>query len=229
MPTWPSNSPVDLAKLKELPSDEWQEQATSALEQLRSIGSSRVATGFLKKRGVQQRTWLAAGLKYNSKAGVVAGLAIPAGIVIPWFDGESVIALWVRCLNGERRYEAVGGSRRRGFYPSADLPLGKPAIVCEGEFDALLLNQQLQGLATAVTLGSASERPTYLDLMQLSRASRVLILYDNDGAGSKAASEWIKLIPGATRLTVPRGKDVTDAHQSGCDLNEWILSEIDAE
>src|SRR5262249_56007685 len=57
-----------------------------------------------------------------------------------------------------RKYHMLRGSRR-GLYPGRQVLVpGKPLILAEGEFDALLLNQELAGLVPAVTLGSAGDR-----------------------------------------------------------------------
>ena len=89
----------------------------------------------------------------------------------------------------------------------------------EGEFDALLLAQELQEFAAVVTLGSASSRlePDVADLMLASGAW--YLATDHDAAGDQAAASW----PARANRVVPPAphKDWTDAHQSGIDLRRF--------
>ena len=85
---------------------------------------------------------------------------VPAGVVIPWFDGPDVTLLNVRRTEGGPKYQAVRGSRREGLYPGREgIVTGKPLVIVEGELDALVLGQEVQGVAAVVTLGSAGTRP----------------------------------------------------------------------
>jgi hypothetical protein len=95
---------------------------------------------------------------------------------------------------------------------------GKPLIVTEGEFDALLLGQELGELAAVVTLGSASARPEGSTYLAMLPAPAWYVAPDADDAGDKAASGWPAR---AIRVKPPRGKDWTDAHLAGIELRRW--------
>ena len=98
--------------------------------------------------------------------------------------------------------------------------LGKPLVIVEGEFDALLLGQDLGDLAAVVTLGSASSKPEGPP----SSAGcwpppRGIVATDADEAGDKAASGWPAR---AIRVRPPAPcKDWTEARQAGIDLRRW--------
>jgi hypothetical protein len=89
----------------------------------------------------------------------------------------------------------------------------------EGEFDALLLGQQLSELAAVVTLGSASARPDPVVFGSMLAATAWFTATDNDPAGDRAAAFW----PTNTRRVLPPSpwKDWTDARRDGLDLRDF--------
>src|SRR5262249_1063458 len=120
---------------------------------------------------------------------------VPAGITIPWFDRDDLVMVNVRRPSGsDPKYRAVRGSRRGHPYPSRSSVLpGQPVARVEGEFEALLLGQQLGGLLPAVTFGSASDHPTRLGLDPLLPAPVWYVAADADSAGDRSAEVWAAL------------------------------------
>jgi DNA primase len=97
------------------------------------------------------------------------------------------------------------------------------AFLVEGEFDALLLEQEAGDLIGVATLGSASNRN--LDgrwLSYLLRCQRIVLVGDNDPAGL----DWVKSMGNLSRrlcwTKVPAGKDITEYWRKGGDLKKWI-------
>jgi hypothetical protein len=105
------------------------------------------------------------------------------------------------------------------------------AVLCEGEFDALLLWQEAGSLAGIATMGSATGR---LDISAwaeyLLPLSRLLIAYDLDGAGNDGAAKLAGLTHRARLVNVPQlregDKDLTDYHKAGGNLREWLAAEV---
>jgi hypothetical protein len=93
-----------------------------------------------------------------------------------------------------------------------------------GEFDALLLGQELAGLpAAVVTFGSAScsGRPAPEVVDRLLKAAPWFLAADADSSGDLACAAWYKR---ARRVRPPAPfKDWTDAFQGGVDLRSWWL------
>ena len=120
---------------------------------------------------------------------------------------------------------------RPDVYPDpAIIKPGKPLVIVEGEFDALLLGQALGDVAAVLTLGSASSRPEAATLGKMLAATRWYIATDADGAGDTAASGWPAR---AVRVRPPVGKDWTEANQygvelghPGVDLRRWWTDRI---
>jgi hypothetical protein len=63
---------------------------------------------------------------------------------------------------------------------------GRFLIIVGGKFDVLLLGPDVAGLATVVTLGGASNRPTAKTLDPMLAAHSWLIATDDDAAGDRA-------------------------------------------
>ncbi|MDE2505859.1 MAG: hypothetical protein KGM43_01490 [Planctomycetota bacterium] len=210
------NVPTRRAK----PSSEWCEKVLGIIEEAESTLWSDPgveARAYLHGRGLTDATIQCARL----------GLILdghPTGVSIPWFnDTGRPTLLNVRHLDGgEPKYQSIKGSRRGGLYPGRGAILTRrPAIVVEGEFDALLLGQELDGLAGVVTTGSASSRLDDPD--SLLPATAWYAATDADDAGDRAAEAMMKL--GRFRRVRPPGvfNDWTEAHAEGVNLRRWWL------
>jgi len=80
------------------------------------------------------------------------------------------------------------------------------------------LGQELAGLASVVTLGSAGDRPKAAALNAMLGARTWLVAYDADDAGEESAGHWLARSDRCRRVRPPTGKDWTEAHLSGADL-----------
>jgi hypothetical protein len=94
-----------------------------------------------------------------------------------------------------------------------------PLVIVEGEFDALLLQQELGDLASVVTTGAASETTGPNVQRALAVAGRFYVATDADSAGKKAAASWRR---GSVRVGPPEPyKDWTAMWQGGGNLREF--------
>jgi hypothetical protein len=194
------------------------------------------AIDYLRRRGLNEATIRAARLGFWPEDSSIPGpfrrpIFISQGIFIPWFEDGAVEAVKIRRLvadtpdgkiligRAKDKYRQIQGSRG-GLYPGKRIILpGRGLILAEGEFDALLLNQELSGLLPVVTLGSASSRrPDRSALLSMCVASPWYIAGDADDAGHVASQAWDKASDRTFRVSPPRGKDWTDSFLSGVDL-----------
>lgn len=146
---------------------------------------------------------------------------IPTGICIPWTVGDQVWKINFRRLGKMPKYLQVKGSRP-GLFGAETLKDHDIALLVEGEFDALLLEQEAGDLIGVATLGSASNRT--LDgrwLSYLMRCQKIVLVGDNDPAGLA----WVKSMGSLSRrlcwTKVPAGKDITEFWQKGGNLKAW--------
>src|SRR5262249_14817861 len=119
---------------------------------------------------------------------------------------------------------------RGSIYPSREgLIAGKPVVIVEGEFDALLLGQAINDSAPVVTLGSAGTKPTSRVMNAMLGASPWIVAGDSDAAGEKAADDWLTRSDRCVRVAPPdgMGKDWTEAYQNGLDLWDWWRTTLD--
>lgn len=221
-------------RLPEPPSQEWQDSAIqvglACCDTLWREAGSR-ALGWLRARGLSDDTirdawlgfqgateWTYEGVEYAR----LFGLSVPRGITIPWQTGGHLWAVKVRRATGEPKYQQIKGGTA-ALYGGERLTGCEVAVICEGEFDALLLQQEAGDIAPAVTFGSASAREYDGWLPWLVHLRRVLVATDNDKSGDEAWEYWQKRTERARRLPPPSGaKDVTDAYLAGADLRAWV-------
>jgi hypothetical protein len=149
---------------------------------------------------------------------------VPRGIVIPWFDGADVVFINIRRPVGDPKYVAVLGSRSKSLYPSREtISVGKPLVIVEGEFDALLVGQALNDLASVVSVGGSGSKPSARVLNSMLGASPWIVAVDADVDGEELAEVWMSRSDRCTRVAPPAGmgKDWSEAHKRGLDLATW--------
>ena len=211
----------------EPPSASWQtdmRQHAADCEARLSRPVGRRARDWLHARGLTDDTIRRAALGYSD--GRHAG--IPSGVVIPCQAHGDLWSIKVRRLEGTPKYQLVRGSRLGALY-LADWLTNKPLVViCEGEFDALLLWQEGNDLCDVLTLGSATAHVGKRFLPCFSAGAMYGIATDNDDQGAHAALYWQDLLgPRAVRMPPPAGaKDVTDAWLAGSDLHKWVTESL---
>jgi hypothetical protein len=164
----------------------------------------------------------------------VAGMSVPCGVVIPCEVGGVVWYVKVRRAIGLSKYQQVKGGRPALFGAETLRPGAERghdvAVFVEGEFDAMLLEQEAGDVVGVATLGSATGN---LDLMtwgaHLLPLARLLVAYDLDDAGKHGAATVASLTARARRVSVPAMpgvKDITDFHQAGGNLRDWLTFEM---
>jgi hypothetical protein len=176
------------------------------------------ALAYLKGRGLTEATIR------QARLGWTAGVMIPksdgvgywraSGVTIPWFDGDRLALVKIRQPEGRSPKYGEAFRDRPTLYPTPKaVRPGKPLVIVEGEFDAILLGQELGELAVVVTLGSASSRPEGSTYSAMILAPVWYLAHDADQAGDQAASGWparaIRVRPPAPH------NDWTELHQAG--------------
>lgn len=186
--------------------------------------------------------------------GTVAGIRHERGVLFPWLAPESWYSAWDKPapvprwvganirrlaadpfapLTDDPKFQALTGSERgHGYpYPTIEATQGAvPALIVEGEPDALLGFQELGHIVHVLTVGSASVRPASLPrptLAALARCPWLLLAFDHDAAGVEAARHWRDFAPHkARRLLLPAGKDLGEYHVGGGDVVPWLRGEL---
>ena len=201
-PAQPSGLPLDQASVLAFESVRrlWEPRGESAL-------------AYLHRRGLTDKTIEAARIGWTPRVVIPTqnGYWDVQGITIPWFDRDRLTKINIRRPQGSKPKYAEAFRDRPLLYPDpAIIQVGAPLIIVEGEFEQMLLSQELPE-ASIITLGSAynsADSDIYPTMM---RAPTWYIALDADQAGANAASkfpEW------ATRVQPPQGfKDWTELWQ----------------
>lgn len=224
------------------PGEIWQARASLLIKRAEDAlwgASGKEARTWLRARGLTDATIHKARLGYipkdfsdRAEAWGKPGdderpLYFHQGILIPGIIASKVWYLKVRPLHlqVDQKYKHVRGGRQ-ALYLADTLKEDQPAVFCEGEFDALLLQQELRELASVVTLASATGDLNLATWgLYLLRPSSFILAHDMDPAGEKGSAKlaWLR---DSQRLKIPAlkpgDKDLTDFHKSGGNLYSLI-------
>jgi hypothetical protein len=128
------------------------------------------------------------------------------------------------------KYLYVRGSKASALYNGDALEEGCNVLIVEGEFDALLAQQELGKQVVVVTAGSAANPLPRRWLDRLKRAGRIYSCLDGDEAGRRATTVLAELLGEQHQtLRLPQGKDMTEfVIDYGGDLNTWWRTETES-
>ncbi len=219
------------------PSEDWQEEVSTIVAECYDrlwTPEGDAARRWLNGRGLRDETLRVFMVGYNPVSRKIGEHWVYGGITIPHLAGFDLwgvkirlnkdgLAAWrnIHKRDDAPKYMTIKGSKQNLFNVDS-LHDKEFAFVCEGEFDTMLLYQELGDLAGAVTLGSATNDLADRWVKPLLSIRRFYLALDNDEAGHKANAKWQALTGKRARsVAVPAGMDVTDMHQSGIDLRIW--------
>jgi len=222
------------------PGREWQARGRAFVEECQAaLWKPRGARplGWLRKRRLADATIRAAGLGYNpvdrwdkrERWGLPPdeqgkGLWLPRGIIIPWVIGGELWRMNIRRPAGEPRYyQPAGGAV--GLYNADALRGDQPAVLCEGEVNALTVNQYAGDLVAAAATGSTDGARRARWIARLALTPLVLVAFDVDanGAGDVGADYWLRVLSNARRWR-PYWSDVNEMAQDGADVRAWVTA-----
>lgn len=221
------------------PCDQWQSMAWDFVVRAQarlwdSEDGQGVALPYLQDRGLGEATIRTAGLGWcpgAAMAGAVWGIEgrmyLYRGIVIPLVYGADVWGVKIRWFVGEQP-RTEGGQKYRHLKGGGDVwPYGLQKqsrraglLVCEGEFDQMLAQQEIAGVDV---VAMKKPRPYWLPLLMNYR--EILAAYDRDTAGDSFGEGLCEVLPHVCLVTVPVQEDkadVTEFHRRGGDLAAWF-------
>jgi DNA primase len=220
------------------PAAAWQTQGlnfTNACRDTLWSARGRLALDWLLRRGFTNETILQAGLGFNlvdrriddSVWGLDRSkpLWLPKGIVIPWQIGDQLWRINIRRLSGQPKYMGPAGNGN-GLYRADTLSMNQPAVLVEGEFDALTVMQETKGAIAAVATGSTYGARRTRWVSRLALCQPVLIAFDADPSGEEAAQYWLKTLPRSKRWR-PYWEDINAMHTGGGSVRDWIEAGMD--
>jgi hypothetical protein len=241
----------DAPEVAEPPSREWLRAAHklcgSAMRQLWE-GGERRPMGWLKQRGLHFDTVMKARLGYNphdyydtreqwglapeyDERGRAKGVWVPRGITIPWFVDGMIWKVFIRRPLGDAQIEAgqpkyvqiPGGTN--ALYNNGALVAGRPALLVEGAFDALAVQQVAGDLVAPVASGTTGARRVRW-IAALAACRPVLLGFDADAAGIEATAYWRGVLGEQAHVWQPYLDDPATMLQAGLDLRAWVAASL---
>lgn len=218
----------------------WQQHAaefTAIAQQTLWGARGTTALRYLRTRGLTDAVVKAAGLGLNPSdrqeswsRHLQEDVWLPGGIVIPWTIGDLIYRINIRRLEKGAKPKYIGPKGyAQALYGSIGLMPGTIALLVEGEFDTLAVrsvNPQVALPLIPIATGGTGNAQQDKWIVWLSRAERILVAFDTDPAGEKAAEWWIHTLgPRAIRLK-PTRHDVNEMVQFGDDLTVWINASL---
>lgn len=209
---------------------EWQKAAKAFIYRSQDILTGQKgsrARDYLLKRGIPRYVYCSREVGYNpdyfeADWGEVR-VKIPRGIILPWRGRDGYLGIRVRLPKGG--YVWVKGSTGKALY---NMPTPRANVVLmESEMDVLALWHAAHSLLAEpyvmrpVATGGTSGARAFRWQVILNNARRVILAFDNDEAGHKAASYWESKLSNSVRL-VPTQKDPGDMIQAGEDMIQWL-------
>lgn len=223
----------------------WSPEGRPFLDWLRARGLADATIRRFRLGALPAEGWTA---PVPRPDGAVAGIRHERGILLPWAapgaagdapEGPRWCGANVRRLMldpfaplppDEDKCRALRGSERGHLFPWPEVLSSQgilPALVVEGEFDALLGCQEAGHVLHVGTVGGANQPPRPSALAALALCPWLLISTDHDAAGVEAARAWRDRAPHkARRVLLPHGKDLSDFHAAGGDVAGWLAGEL---
>lgn len=173
--------------------------------------------GFLLEQGFKFKDIVATGLVYKRDNKVADSLRDM--VTIPYFVSGNCVGIRGRTFpyeKGDKRpkYKTCGGSSARLFNTDAMWSGGDEIVVCEGEFDAMSMEQL--GFPAVGVPGANIWQAAWDDY--LSDMKRVWLVFDQDKAGDD----------GVKKLTDRFGSKIKrirlEKNGLPCDVSDWVVS-----
>ncbi len=242
---YPVKQPVKVLR----PSQTWQKRAfefINSCEKTIWMPEAQSALDYLHHRGLNDKTISTWHLGYNPndsfeqlskwglddpKDGNRHSVWLPAGIVIPCIVKNEIWYVKVRRFEKESKYVNIKGGHP-ALFGGDQLVNNDVAVLTEGEFDAMLLWQEVGDIVGIGTLGSSTNIPDMGIWGQaLSSPDLLLAAYDSDEAGEKGQNALMTILNSVIPLQVPvlqaGDKDINDFFRSGGNLRVWTLNQVE--
>ena len=213
------------------PDQDWQKMAMSIIDRCQSIlfsDTGKPGMDYLLSRGLKTNTIKKFKLGY-SPAFWVGKVKVPKGITIPAINGGVCRYIKIRSLQNDKdmRYLCVSGSKSNALFNGDDVSGLPYSLVTEGEFNAMILDQEIGDVMAVCSLGSAANKLDALAWGRYFLAQRyVLCLFDDDPAGEKGFENMQEFLgKRVKRLKLPKEGDINDFLIAGGDVWQWLKAE----
>lgn len=157
-------------------------------------------------------------------------LLLPAGLIMPRFDGATLNRINIRPADFSRADKdiLVKGSDETPLALLAED--GAPFVCVADEMAARLVEQEIGDACSVIVLKDPSQKPDKDTATFIESAPVFLVVLPTDRAESKAEWEpWEKAFPNAQKLILLAGNNIFEAREKGTDIRSWIMEALPPE
>jgi DNA primase len=227
-----SHSPHEVVRAK------WADAALQFVEQCQPQlwgDEGKGARAYLHWRGLNDDTLKLWAIGYNPSNGYGVPeqwglhpdtrIKIPKGIVIPCQDAAGMHYIKIRQQKGDPKYHILKGGQG-WIYGGQTYRDATTAFLFEGEFDVMLAFQTgFTGVGYASLPASQKVTKAYQPFFE--SIIDVIVAYDNDEPGQKAADRLCRMPHFHKAESFPYGKDLTEFAQMEGDVLEWLYRQVE--
>lgn len=222
----------------------WPEQAFAfAVQCRRNLEQDAALQSRLQRLGFNRQTLRRAWLGWNptplAPAATAWGLPgpapldLPVGLVLPFFDGPVCVRLCIcPAESGQEDAALAQGGQERSVLGSNPAPRhlpaavpGAPMAVVADEFQALLLEQELGDCCDILALPGPLAAPEAAAVLEAA-AHVAVLLPQGSTADGPLWQAWLKVLPLAIPVPLPRGATLFAARLAGVDLRRTVLDAL---
>lgn len=158
-------------------------------------------------------------------------IAIPPGVIIPWYEQDILWKIAVRRLDEpdpDRRYRPVAGSVD-ALYNLDSIKPGLPIMLVEAEFCASAVEQAVPDLVSVIATGSDMKGRNPRFAPRFEAAPFVVQSFDDDEPGKNGARYWFLRYDRCFRHAPAVCKDPNDMLRAHGKLfvQEWVQLALD--
>lgn len=216
-------------KAKDYTTPRWQEIITASMREAeaRLAGDEGdQARAYGGTRGLTAQTLRLAHAGYSEKDGIPR-------LLFPVYNAGRYAAVSCRDIRPgiakEDRWQDVAGGTKDELYRADCLQFRRVTVLCEAIIDGLSVAQSCNvsvahacnAMINIVSTGGVTGARSPMNIARLALMPLVLIAFDADADGDKAASWWLARLKNAKRLR-PFLHDVNDILVDGWDIREWV-------
>lgn len=244
----PQATPPPISETIETPGPLWRERGNAYIEECRQrlwTKAGETAYLWLRKRGLSDTTLAKYRIGFNPEdrfetleqwglQGDEKKVWLARGITIPAIGADGLYYIKTRrpipANSADKKYVKVRGSKP-GVFGWQNMRGAWLAVVTEGEFDCMILDQEAGVEAAVCTFGSTTDSPTLCPTSLLTwtiTAAHLTLVFDNDEAGREGSARFQEKLPRAKILSLPdEYNDVNEMHLTGGDLAVWLCREVE--
>ena len=161
-------------------------------------------------------------------------LVIPAGLVLPAFQGAALGRIKIRTgeISLPGQDVIVKGSDESPLVLAAPSLVSRPPVVImPDELEAWLMEQEIGDAATVISLADPERSLPKDGATCLDTAPAVLVVLSGSEAGDPAARDaWSRISEKAMIMPLPQGDSTLfEARRNGLDIRTWILDALPEE